>query len=102
MTVFAELLELFQDFEGYITYVFKLLDNDEISRLETKLIMCVRYPNWQTPLVNKGDIGYLNFKEVTAGVDTWFDGTSFIPYKYDDIQFVKFIKKEDNKNEFVL
>ena len=26
-------------------------------------------------------------------MDKWFDGNDFIPYRYDNIQFIKFIPK---------
>ena len=34
------------DSQGYITYVFELLESEEMNRLGTKYVMCVRWPNW--------------------------------------------------------
>ena len=93
MTIYAELVEQREDIGGYITYVFKVLDDDNIQQIGTSYLMCVRYPNWEHCEVSKGDKGFLNIKEVQAGKDTWFDGGDYHFYRYDDIIFLKFIKE---------
>ena len=45
-TIKAKLVAQETDSEKYVTYVFELLDPDEIAKLETKYMMCVRWPNW--------------------------------------------------------
>ena len=35
-----------QDSLDYTTYVFEILDSEEIERLGYKYIMCTRWPNW--------------------------------------------------------
>lgn len=86
---------------GYTTYVFEILDEDDKKNLDTKYIMCTRWPNWDHRELKIGEIGYLSFKVIQAGIDKWFDGSSFIPYKYTNIQFERFIdKKEDVKTKF--
>ena len=88
MTVLAQLVASETDSLGYITYVFKRLDE---STEYTKYVMCVRYPNWNHRKINLGEKGFLSFADVRAGIDTWFDGKDMIPYNYDAIQFIKFI-----------
>lgn len=84
MTVLAQLVASNRDSGGYITYVFKCLEDSEY-------IMCTRFPNWDHRKINIGDKGFLSFLEIRAGIDTWFDGREMIPYKYNNIQFLKFV-----------
>lgn len=93
MTIYAKLMEQKTDIGGYITYVFKVLDDNNIQQIGTNYLMCVRYPNWEHYDLQNGEIGYLNIKEVQAGIDKWFDGGDFHFYRYDDIVFLKFIKE---------
>ena len=95
MTVLAKLLASEEDALGYTTYVFECLDEDVIK--ETRYIMCTRYPNWDHRKIEIGEVGFLNFFEVKAGIDKWFDGNKFIPYRYSNIQFMKFIEKPVKK-----
>lgn len=100
MTNITALVKLVADYEdtfGYITYVFECLEEYIIK--QTKYVMCVRFPNWQTKNLNIGDIGYLEFREIRAGIDKWFDGEKMIPYNYDTIQFIKFIDKPEEKED---
>lgn len=100
MTVLAQLVAYESDELGYITYVFKRLE--EIDK-DYKYIMCVRYPNWNHKKINLGDIGFLSFIEITAGEDKWFNGKDMIPYKYNTIQFLKFINiPEKIDNEYIM
>lgn len=94
-TILAKLLEKSEDLFGYVTYVFEILEEEEIKSCNCKYLMCVRYPNWDHRILDKGEVGYLKYNEVRAGLDTWYDGNTFVPYKYDDIQFLKFIKKTE-------
>mgnify|MGYP006886755644 CR=1 FL=1 len=99
MVVLVELLES-EDDCGYITYVFKVLES-----YYTKYIMCTRFPNWEHRQLKKGEIGYLSYVEIRAGLDKWYDkgNNNFVPYKYNNIQFIKFVqKKEKSKNEFTV
>ena len=90
ITCRARLVADFTDMMGYTTYVFENLDYDS---WENHYIMCVRYPNWNQAPFDLYEEGYLNAKFVEAGVDKWFDGTNFIPYRYTDIAFLKFVKE---------
>lgn len=96
MTILASLLAKESDTLGYVTYVFKCLDK-EISK-ESKYIMCTRYPNWSHRNIEIGEVGYLNFVEIRAGIDKWFDGKNMIPYNYNNIQFIKFVEKPRKKD----
>ena len=100
MTVLAQLVAKESDIAGYITYVFECLDKE----IDTKYIMCTRYPNWNHRVIDIGEVGYLNSCEIRAGVDQWFDGEKMIPYNYNGIQFNKFVSKprEKDKNEYIM
>lgn len=76
------------DWAGYITYVF---ENQEPQSSDMKYIMCTQFPNWDQSYIGRGDIGFVTVRYVNAGIDTWFDGTQYIPYKNTDIHFIKFV-----------
>ena len=59
--------------------------------------MCTRFPNWNHRELEIGEIGYLEFVEIKAGDDTWFDGATKIPYRYNMIQFIRFIEQQDEE-----
>jgi hypothetical protein len=97
----CELVEIECDICNYITYVFKLCDEEEIEFLDSKYVMCVRYPNWDHRMLDKGEVGYLTYNIVIAGIDTW--GQACTPYKYSAIQFVKFVdKKDENEKDLII
>lgn len=101
MTILAQLVASDADSLGYITYVFKCLEDDVASL--SRYIMCVRYPNWNHRHVKLGEVGFLTVEEVRAGTDTWYDGMKMIPYKYNAIQFLKFIDKpEGGAQEYIM
>lgn len=66
--------------------------------------MCVKFPGWYQNPIEIEDKGYLTYKEIIAGVDTWYNGETFIPYNYTNIMFVKFIKenKRDNNTKDII
>ena len=76
-------------------YVFKCLDK-EVAK-ESPYVMCTRFPNWNHRELEIGEIGYLEFVEIKAGDDTWFDGATRIPYRYNMIQFIRFIEQQDEE-----
>lgn len=101
MTVLAQLVAKQTDGCGYTTYVFKCLDKE--IKEKTKYIMCVRFPNWEGEQINLEEVGYLQYMEIIAGKDEWFDGNQMIPYRYNNIQFIKFIRKPKKKhNQFIV
>lgn len=100
MTVLAQLVASDTDNLGYITYVFKRLD--ELAK-EAQYVMCVRYPNWNHRRINLGEKGFLSVLEVKAGEDKWFNGKEMIPYNYNAIQFLKFITMPETlSQEYVM
>jgi hypothetical protein len=76
---------------GYTNYVFEDL---EFTDYDYKYIMCVRFPNWNQTSFDYGDIGYVTVSYVREGIDTWYDGKEFIPYKYTNLVFLKFIHEK--------
>lgn len=99
VTIHGKLIAKEHDLGGYITYVFKDLDNNTFGH---SYLMVTRWPNWQHKNVEIGDIGYLTYKEVIAGVDKWWDGSNFIPYNYTNLIFIKFVKKVDNSKDIII
>lgn len=73
---------------GYITYVFEKFN---YNNFDDQYIMCVRFPNWNQTAIEIGDIGFVCIKYVQEGVDVWYDGKSFVPYKQTNLVFLKFI-----------
>lgn len=101
MTALVQLVASNSDSLGYINYVFKCLE-DKMD-LGSKYIMATRYPNWDHRSISLGEIGFLTFTEVKAGIDTWYNGEKMIPYKYNAIQFLKFIEKpKESSQEYIM
>lgn len=101
MVALTKLIASNRDSLDYITYVFKNLEDNIPSRL--KYIMCVRYPNWNSKNLKLGDKGYLHYEEVRAGIDKWYNGKEMVPYKYDAVQFIKFIPLQTEKeHEYIM
>lgn len=82
-----------EDIDKYITYVFENIDSKNYL---DKYIMCTQFPNWDSPKLHIGELGFVEIEEHIAGKDKWFDGTNFIPYKYTGVQFIKFIPIKPN------
>ena len=68
ITILAKLVASNTDPEQYVTYVFQDLESKEY-------LMCVQFPNWEHRSLRLGEIGFLEYKEIRAGIDTWFDGS---------------------------
>lgn len=92
VTIRAELKAARQELGGYVVYVFK---NLEATSWENAYKSVVKFPNWNTPSISIGEIGFLKFKEVIAGEDTWFDTKQATRtlYKYDNTIFIDFIRE---------
>ena len=90
VTEYVEEVELVAIRNGdYTMYVFRKLKNSEY-------IMCTRLPNWQTPNVDIGDRGFLQFQIVKAG-DNYYDlaREEHITYKYSNVYFINFVNSSD-------
>lgn len=101
LTIKAQ-LEAKENDLGYTIYVFKNLENN--PPFGHKYIMCVRPPNWDAKEIELNDKGFLTYKEVIGGVDTWYDvyTRELIPYKYTNIYFIKFVKEQDNYKKDII
>lgn len=88
MVIKARLLAVRND--HYTNYVFENLT-------EGGFIMCTRLPNWQTPNVEIGDIGFLDYNYIKAG-DTYYNPTTNTndKYRYTNNYFINFVKEEKN------
>lgn len=96
VTYHVKLVAQQSDSSGYINYVFENLNyTDELNQF----IMCVRFPNWDQAYFQLEDIGYVKVKYVQAGIDKWYDGEEFIPYKDTNIIFMKFIHEKVSQKE---
>lgn len=95
ITIKAKLLVKCSEHLGYQTLVFEDL---EYKDADFKYITCVKFPNWDCNLLTINDVGFLSIKYIEAGKDTWFDGNNFVPYRYTNIQFLKFIKIKESAN----
>lgn len=100
MIALVKLVASETDSLGYITYVFKHLEDNAES---SKYTMCVRYPNWDAKKLKLGDIGFLHYEEIRAGIDQWYDGKQMVTYNYNTVQFIKFVyKPEDEECKYTL
>lgn len=101
MTIKCKLICQENDIGGYIIYVFKNLDNvrREFGR---DYVMVTRWPNWIHRQLEIDEVGYLDYKEVIAGIDTWYDGTKQVPYNYSNNVFIRFINEKSNLNKDIV
>ena len=100
-TIKSQLLTYENDLGGYITYVFKNLDS--INNYD-RYVMCTRFPNWETPNVNIGEIGFLKYKEIEGGKDKYYDNHEnlFKSYKFNGIHFIDFVAIKQNNKDIIL
>jgi hypothetical protein len=93
-TIYCKVLEVLHNPFGYIDYVVESLDPIQEKFLITKYLIVTQFPNWDHRELCKGDIGFLKYKEITPGIDQWFDGKELNYYKsFEGWQFLKFINK---------
>lgn len=96
-TIYAKLVACKEDPGGYVKYVFQNIENGEY-------LLCTKFPNWETPPIKIFATGYLKYKEIIAGKETWYDHVSgtFIPYKYDTDQFIDFVEERCTSDCIIL
>ncbi len=99
VTIHAKLLVKCPEELGYETLVFEDL---EYKDSHYKYITCIKFPNWQSGRLILGEEGFLQLKYISAGVDMWFDGEKFVPYKYTNIQFLKFMPLKEEKQDLII
>lgn len=102
MTILGQLVAIQYDTLGYINYVFKLINEEAKHIHNSEFITCVRYPNWDEKDLKLGDAGYILLDNIKAGIDKWYDGEKLVTYKYNRIQFIKFIPAGESKTEYTL
>ena len=91
----AKLIAKSHDLFGYTTYAFQ----DSVTG---EYVLCTRFPNWEHPTIEIGEEGILQFREVIAGEDKWYDGNTMIPYKYTGWHFIKFVPIKEQDNTIIL
>lgn len=82
----------------YTMYVFKNLE-------DSNYVMCTRLPNWQTPDISIGDVGFLNYQVVKAGEEYYNPTTEEqIKYSYSNIYFINFVRESEiiNNNSIII
>lgn len=89
------------DWMGYITYIFKNLDECDIY---TTYFMCTRFPNWDHRHIENGEAGYVSLRYVRANTTEWYDNDGVHKYKYSNVVFIRFVNEmseliEDNPEE---
>lgn len=99
ITLHAKLLVSCPEEFGYKVMIFEDL---EYKNSDFKYITCTMFPNWNQGPIKVGDEGFLQIKYISAGVDKWFDGKEFIPYKFNNIQFLRFTKLKKENIDLIL
>ena len=99
ITLHGKLVAKNIDIGNYITYVF---ENLEATTYEDKYIMCVQFPNWNHEEIQLEEEGFVNIRYVKEGISQWYDGNKMNYYKYTNIIFLKFIKKQEQINNNIL
>ena len=80
----------------YTLYVFQ--EEDTFN-----YVMCTKLPNWQTSDIQVGDIGFLKYKEATAGEEYYDAQTGIVrKYLYTNLYFLDFIKKSEISNNKII
>ena len=101
LTIHCELLVKEADIMNYQTLVFKNLDKAPFG---CEYCMVTVWPNWESYIPEIGDIGYLTYDSVTAGVDTYYDRSidSIVKYNFTNLVFNKFVKEQDNSKKDII
>lgn len=95
-TLYCEVLEKEEDLMGYQVLVFKNLNKAPFGH---EYCMVTVFPNWESRVPEIGEVGYLTYEEVFAGIDTYYDKLldNMVKYNFNNFIFKRFIvKKEDN------
>ena len=90
-------LVAYKEQDNYIVYVFENLEIPEY-------FMCTRFPNWECPNINIGEIGYVNFRIIIGGVDVWYDTKTNTPhiYNYSGNHFINFVKEKQKVDKIII
>ena len=101
MTIHCQLLAKEEDLMNYQTLVFKNLDEAPFGCNDC---MVTVWPNWESYIPIVGEIGYLTYNSVTAGVDTYYDRelNSIVKYNFTNLVFDKFVREQDNSKKDII
>lgn len=101
LTIHCVLLAKEADLMGYQTLVFKNLDKAPFGQ---NYCMTTVWPNWESYIPEVGDVGFLTYDSVTAGVDTYFnrDTNAIEKYNFTNLVFNKFVKEVDNSKKDII
>lgn len=101
MTIHCQLLAKEEDLMNYQTLVFKNLDEAPFG---CNYCMVTVWPNWESYIPIVGEIGYLTYNSVTAGVDTYYDRelNSIVKYNFTNLVFDKFVREQDNSKKDII
>ena len=101
LTIHCKLLVKEADIMSYQTLVFRNLDKAPFG---CEYCMVTVWPNWESYIPEVGDIGYLTYDSVTAGVDTYYDRSidSIVKYNFTNLVFNKFVKEQDNSKKDII
>ena len=70
-------------------------DCNKIYSSETKYITATKLPNWDNREISIGDIGFLEYENVSAGQEYYNPHQEIkIMYKYDNSYFFNFIPEQ--------
>ena len=99
-TIHCKVLAKEQDM-GYYTLVFKNLDSAPFGQ---NYQMITVFPNWESRIPDVGEIGFVTYDQVEAGIDKYFDrlDSTFKVYNYSNLIFIKFIKEADNSKKDII
>lgn len=76
---------------------------EDLNRYETddlKYVTVIKLPNWDSPIPEIDDEGFLQFQFVEGGITEWMNKqTQKVEiYKYSNNYFMNFYKKQDENN----
>lgn len=66
--------------------------------------MVTVFPNWESRIPEVEENGYLEYDEVEAGKDTYYDRTtdSIVKYNFSNLIFKRFVREQDNSNKNII
>ena len=101
MTIHCQLLAKEVDVMNYQTLVFRNLDKAPFG---CNYCMVTVWPNWDSYSPEIGDIGFLTYDSVAAGVDTYYDRETqkIVKYNFTNLVFNKFVKEVDNSKKDII
>lgn len=101
-TIYCRVVAKECDALNYHTLVFKNLEGN--CPFGHNFCMTTVFPNWESRIPDIGETGYLEYDEVEAGVDTYYDRIqdSIIKYNFSNQIFKRFVKEIDNSKKDIL